>query len=106
MKNIIICFQPEGTYMVSQSFGDWLLEMLKQILDFLLGLLTMGGRMVFVGWGALFEELVTWILEASSGIPMEVGGGSATSIGIDSTNNVTIESIVYNKVPILNVNLF
>ena len=98
----------EGTYVVTDGFGDWLIELLKQILDFLLGLLTMGGRMVFVGWAALIEELVTWFLEASSGIPMEINSDNAKTqnVAVDSGNNVTLEAIVYNQVPILDVNLF
>ena len=99
----------EGAYVVTQSFWDWLINFLKQVLDFLLGLFTMGGRMVFVGWAALFEEMVTAMLEASAGVPMEIDSSvDPTDVDglIDSSNNVTIETIVYNQVPILNINLF
>lgn len=99
----------EGAYVITQSFWDWLINFLKQVLDFLLGLFTMGGRMVFVGWAALFEEMITAMLEASAGIPMEIDSTvDPTDVDglIDSSNNVTIEAIVYNQVPILNINLF
>ena len=99
----------EGSYIVTQDIFSWLLEKIGEIVDFLLGLMTMGGRMVFVGWTALFEELITWALEASVGVPMDIENNvNATSTDgfIDSSNNVTIEAIVYNQVPILNVNLF
>ena len=98
-----------GSYIPSQNIFSWLLEKIGEIVDFLLGLMTMGGRMVFVGWTALFEELITWLLEASSGIPMDIENDvNATSTDgfISSSNNVTIEAIVYNQVPILNANLF
>ena len=98
-----------GSYIPSQNIFSWLLEKIGEIVDFLLGLMTMGGRMVFVGWTALFEELITWLLEASSGIPMDIEANTnATSTDgfISSSNNVTIEAIVYNQVQILNANLF
>ena len=98
-----------GSYVPSENIFSWLVELLAEIVDFLLGLMTMGGRMVFVGWTALFEELITWLLEASSGIPMDIENDvNATSTDgfISSSNNVTIEAIVYNQVPILNANLF
>lgn len=99
----------EGAYVVVQNFWDWLIEMLGQILDFLLGLMTMGGRMVFVGWAALIEEAVTGLLEATTGIPMEIESSvDPTNVDglISSSNNVTIEAIVYNQVPILDINVF
>ena len=98
----------EGSYVVVDFWGG-LIDFLGQIVDFLIGLATMGGRMVFVGWTALIEEMITSILESSSGIPMESNSNiDPTNIdgAISSSNNVTVEAIVFNKVPILDINLF
>lgn len=96
-----------GAYVVTEGVFAWLLSKIGEIADFLLGLFTMGGRMVFVGWTALFEEILTGALQATTGVPMDVDTNATQLDGfISSSNNVTLEAIVYNKVPIFNVNLF
>lgn len=98
----------KGTYVVSEPFLSWFLNILAEIADFLLGLMTMGVRMVFVGWTALFEIILTAVLEGTTGIPMDFSDTDSTSVekNTSSSNNVTVEAIVYNQVPIFNVNLF
>ncbi len=99
----------ESSYVVSQSFWDWLIENIGEIFDFLLGLLTMAPRMVFVGWAALFEEIITAMLEATMGVPMDIESDidMTNSSGIiDSGNNVTLEAIFYNQIPALDINIF
>jgi len=94
----------KGTYTVTKSFGEWLIGALAGILDFLLGIMTMGIRMVFVGWTALFEMILTNTLQTTTGVPAVEP--SSTQINVSSTKNITIESIVYNRVPILDINFF
>lgn len=98
----------KGQYTPSESLISWLLNKIGEIVDFLLGIMTMGARMVIVGWTALFEILLTKTLEASTGIPMDFSDVDSTSIenNTSSSNNITVEAIVYNQVPILNINLF
>ncbi len=98
----------DGTYVEKKSLGEWLVEKLCQICDYILGVVTMGARMVFVGWTALLEHVLTWVLETASGINLNGENVSATDLTAlnDSSKNVTVQAIVYNRVPALNVNFF
>ena len=99
----------EGTYVVSEGILSKLWNALAELAEWLIGILTMGPRMVFVGWTALFEKLLTWALESSTGVNLNgqlvESATDMTSI-TDSSNNVTVEAIVYNMVPALNINFF
>lgn len=98
-----------GQYTVSDGIFEWLLSCIGDIADWLLGIISMGFRMVFVGWTALLEKMLTWALESTSGINVDgdvvESNTDLTSI-TDSTNNVTIEAIVYNHVAALDANMF
>ena len=99
----------KGTYTVTQGIFAWLLENIGDIADWLLGIMTMGFRMVFVGWTALFEKLLTWALETTTGVDLAgnlVANSTDTTALTDSSNNLTVEAIVFNKVPALNINFF
>lgn len=99
----------KGQYTVTEGIFSWLLEKIGDIADWILGIITMGFRMIFVGWTALFEKLLTWALESAAGVNLEgdlvESNTDLTSI-TDSSNNVTIEAIVYNHVPALDANMF
>lgn len=101
----------KGTYTVKEGIFSWLLDNIGQIADWLLGIMTMGFRMVFVGWTALIEKLLTWALETTVGVNVEgeeVDGMSSTNLSsiTDSSNNVTVQAIVYNQVPAFDINFF
>ena len=101
----------KGTYTVKEGIFAWLLDNIGQIADWLLGIITMGFRMVFVGWTALIEKLLTWGLESTVGVNVageEVDGMSNTDLTsiTDSTNNLTVQAIVYNRVPAFDINFF
>lgn len=101
----------KGTYTVKEGIFSWLLDNIGQIADWLLGIMTMGFRMVFVGWTALIEKLLTWALETTVGVNVEgeeVEGMSSTNLSsiTDSSNNVTVQAIVYNQVPAFDINFF
>lgn len=111
-----------GRYTVKEGIFSWLLHSIGEAIDWILGMITLLFRMVFVGWTALIEKLLTWALETTTG--MDVNGGvvdtSAEYNGIgflkvnptdltdvaDSSRNVTVESIVFNKVAALDINFF
>lgn len=97
----------EGSYVPSVNIFAWLLNCLGDIADWLLGILTLGIRMVIVGWTALLEKILTWSLESTTGLSAGGGAvGSDLSSISDSSNNVTIEAIVYNKVAGLDIDFF
>lgn len=99
----------EGSYAPSFNIFSWLLNNIGDIADWLLGIITMGFRMVFVGWTALLEKLLTWALESTTGVAADgslVGSSTDMSGLTDSANNITVEAIVYNKVAGLNIDFF
>lgn len=99
----------KGQYTVSQGIFEWLLSKIGDIADWLLGIITMGFRMIFVGWTALLEKMLTWAIESTSGVNAKgdivESNTDLTSI-TDSSNNITMEAIVYNHVAALNANIF
>lgn len=99
----------KGTYTASEGIFSWLLDNLSQIADWLVGIMTMGPRMVFVGWTALIERILTWTLETTTGVNMNGDGvDSATDLSsiTDSSSNITVQAIVYNQVPAFDINFF
>lgn len=97
-------YKPQG----SNIFG-WILKALGEIADFILGMLTLAPRMVFVGWTALMEKGLTWAVESSAGVSADgtvIESPTDLTAVTDSNNNVTVESIVYNKVAAFDANPF
>lgn len=95
----------KGSYTVNKSFIDKLIESLGDILDYLLGLLTMGVRMVFIGWTALFECCLTWLFQGATGEKIEVDSvSSAQMFGTDDW--ITVDAIFFNHIPLLDINFF
>ena len=110
----------KGTYVPADNIFSWLINALGQIADFILGLLSLLVRMPFIGWTALLEKMLTWALESTMGVSadgsmvgtsvneegeLEVNSGDLTGL-TNSSNNVTVEAIVYNRVAALDVDIF
>ena len=95
----------KGSYTVNKGFLETLVESLGAILDYLLGLCTMGVRMVFIGWTALFERCLTWIFKGASGEEIVVDEISSTNL-ISADDWITIDAIFFNHVPLLDINVF
>ena len=83
---------PEGGEFGAITFTDWIVNSLKDIFDWFIGIITYIIKAVFLGWAGILEKAVTGI----------VGIGTATDI----EGSLTVEKIVTNKVPILDVNFF
>ena len=99
----------EGTYVPSGSIFGWLINNIGNIADYLLGILTLIIRMPFIGWTALLEKMLTWAIESTTGLSTEgdIVVSSTDYTGLtDSSRNITVESIVYNRVPALSIDLF
>lgn len=99
----------KGTYVVTEGIFAWLIDNLGMIADWFFGLSTMGVRMAFVGWTALIEKLLTWSVEQAGGISnnggLVVDSSDITSLS-DSSGNLTVQAIVYNQVPLFDINFF
>ena len=99
----------EGAYVASFDIFSWLLNNIGDIADWLLGIITMGFRMVFVGWTALLEKALTWALESTTGVSASgalIESSTDMSSISDPSSNITVEAIVYNKVAGLNIDFF
>ena len=99
----------EGAYVPTANIFSWLVNNIGDIADWILGLITMGFRMVFVGWTALLEKILTWALESTTGVAADgslVSSSTDLSSLTDSSNNITVEAIVYNKVAAFNIDFF
>lgn len=95
----------KGTYTVNKGFLEKLIDALGEILDYLIGLLTMGVRIVFVGWTVLFERCLTWILEGATGENVDIDNASSTAMS-PPDEVITLEAIFFNRVPLLDINVF
>ena len=152
------------SYESSSTLIGWIINLLSEILDYLIGILTLGIRVVIVGWTAIIERFfIDGIVNAITGVTnkrdeetwaknpetiddideqaaadeaeeaekakeenptqdigsqdnpneyISTGMQAVSNIGgnvqlkTSSKANVTIENIVYNKIPILDINFF
>ena len=95
----------KGSYTVQKSFLERLVDALGAILDYMLGIMTMGLRIVFVGWTALLEQILTWLLEGATGT--EVNVQDVEAVGLANPDDyITVQAIVFNKVFLFNINVF
>lgn len=95
----------EGTYVVKKGFWENLLNALGEIANYLLGIMILPVRGVIVGWVEIMEIILTAIL----GVETDLGAFFSDAIaGMDSYSQqiVNVESIIFNRVPILNANIF
>lgn len=95
----------EGTYKMEGSFWDQLLDTLATVANYLLGIITLGFRGVAVGWIELMEILLTALLGGESNI---FAYFEEAISGMESYTQkiVNIEKILFNKVEILDANIF
>lgn len=110
----------------------WLINKLSQIADYLVGIITMGIKIELIGWTTMFEKLVTDAVEQVTGTQIEAseeentaGDTDPDAVGtpitsdenlykpdatevVDKKENerLTVEKIIYNQVPILDINVF
>ena len=87
-------FKYEGTAQGVFGYHDfntgWIIDFLKQLLNWFVGILTYLIRIVFVGWTSIIENLVNGIIEWTTG----------------ESASLTIEKLVNNEVALLDVNFF
>ncbi len=98
---------PDGKYSVTASFTEWIIDALKDILDYIIGIITLCQRMPFVGWTTIIENLITNTIYNidHDGENDTKKDQHPTSTKVDEST-VTIESIIFNDLDILNVDFF
>lgn len=117
-----------GSYAGSYTFGQWLFDKFAGFFDYLAGILTYVFKAQFLGWGNIIEELVNLAINKASGIETitveknktnseQNSNGEITSTPgtgklytpsatntVWSNNRINVEDIIYNRVPLLDVN--
>ena len=98
----------KGQYTVKEGIFSWLLSSLADVADWIVGMVLMAIRAPFVGYTALIERTLTWALQTTSGLTQDntISNTDWLQTITTSKNNVTIEAIVYNRVPAFDINFF
>ena len=101
-----------ASYTIGKDFVTKVIETISGLADWILELRFMGYRIFFVGWVELFEWILVRTIDAICKTDMSKKDADGVydfnifeSI-MDVSNRVTIEKIVFNKLPIFNVNVF
>ncbi len=92
----------ESTLSEKDGFFAKLVNLLSSIATYLLGLIGLGIRGVFIGWIEIAEMLLTMILD----IDGDLGKINDDAMDVYTENIVNVESILFNRVPILEANIF
>lgn len=116
----------EGQYTGSTKLGNWIFDMLTQFMDYLSGIIFAVIKIEIIGWVRIFENGIKGIIntitktQATSDVnnstptDSQEENKSSTDEDInigkindtDETDIITIEDIIYNRVPILDANVF
>ena len=92
----------EGNLTYKEGMFEKIIRALSEIASYLLGIMTLAGRGVLIGWIEIAEMILTSILDTENGFFDVVG----SSLDNYSQNIVNVETIIFNKVEILNANIF
>lgn len=84
---------PKNGEYLGKTTDSWLFNTINDALDWLLGMITLNIKVQLVGWASIFEDLANSVVEAISDTE-------------NLTERITVEDVIYNKVPILDVNMF
>lgn len=117
-----------GSYAGSYTFGQWLFDKFAGFFDYLAGILTYVFKAQFLGWGNIIEELVNLAINEATGMETVTVDQNEANSGTNSndkntstpgtenlytpsatntmwsSNRINIEDIIYNRVPLLDVN--
>lgn len=97
---------PDGKYSVTAGLTEWVIPTLAEILDYILGIITLAQRMVIVGYAAIIENVISMSL---LNVDNDENNNSALEqdpTTMDTESKVTIESIIFNNVDFLDINFF
>ena len=83
----------------------WLIAKLAEILDWLVGLIIYSIKICIIGWIAVIENLLSNAIEGSVGEVTETKSNVIEFL-IQSSRTITVENIVYNRVPLFDINFF
>ena len=81
-----------GGYLATLKPIKLFFNMLKDALDYLVGLITLALKAAIIGWVRIIESMLTNVVQGATGMQLD--------------ENLTVETIIFNKVPLLDVNIF
>ena len=139
----------QGSFSGTSSVGNilaWLFNLISQLVDYIVGFLTMIIKVVIIGWANIFVNIVTDALDAITGEAVEApvqGDGqtdgnyvsnttmntttgdttdtyeaqsildndnlytpTSTELQPEGDDKLTVDKIIFNQVPLLDVNVF
>lgn len=110
----------QGAYVGSYTFNlfDWIFKALIDCMDFLMGLIAYLIRAPFVGWANILENMINDTINNVSGIKITenpensnqqtrtIEGDNPSAKDVYISKRINIEDIVFNNVPLLDVNIF
>lgn len=107
-----------------------IINILSQIADYLIGLMTLGIKIELIGWTTIIENIITDMVNQVTGTEIEStqpddtsestetstqesdslytpdATETVTGFFTDKNDRLTVEKIIYNQVPIFDVNVF
>lgn len=101
---------PDGKYsLAKRTFWQIIIDTLAQVLDYLVNLVLYLIRAVFVGFTAIMENLLNWVINVVSDTNVEekeLDISSTEASTSDSETKVTVDSIIFNKLELFDINVF
>lgn len=103
----------EGRYVGSYNVLSWLFNQFLGFMDYLFGIIAYILRAPFVGWANIIENMINDTINNLSGIQTTstLAGNDSSAYTPNATDTyvskrINIEDVIYNRVPILDVNFF
>ena len=98
---------------ITDEVNGWRFPSISDLLEWILNFMVTTVKSIFVGFGTLVQVLVSYYIDAASGedVSNRMSNGMMayfTDGGLkkDVVNSITMEKIVYNQVPLLDVDVF
>lgn len=101
---------PDGQYsLAKRTFWQVIIDSILQVLDYLLNLILYIIRAVFVGYTAIMENILNWVINVVTDTNVEekdLNISSTEASTTDSDGKVTIDSIIFNREELFDINVF
>lgn len=85
---------------------SWITFKLSDIVDYIVGMAILYPKIALIGYTEIVEMLISSSLDAVVGVDISEYTTNILTFIMNSSRNVTIENIVYNRIPILDVDVF
>lgn len=101
---------PDGKYsLAKRTFWQVIIDSILQVIDFIVNLIFYIIRAVFVGFTAIMENLLSWVVNVVSDTNVEdpsIPISSTEASTSDSDTKITVDKILFNKLELFDINVF